>query len=82
MLVLNKLSRYYVAKYAVQAARKKNPSVDANADRLVQEIDKMVDDFWAYIEENGKGKCPLPLMSRITDCSVDPDGVFDRPAFD
>lgn len=60
MLVLNKLSRYHVAKYAIQATRKKNPSVNAVADRLVQEIDKMVDDFWVYINENGRGTFHLP----------------------
>jgi phosphoketolase len=55
MLVLNNLSRYYVAKFAVQTARKSNPKVNSVADRLAQEIDKKMDDFWVYIKENGKG---------------------------
>jgi phosphoketolase len=55
MLVLNNLSRYYVAKFAILAGRK-NPEVDSVADRLVQEIDKKVDDFWVYINDNGKGE--------------------------
>jgi hypothetical protein len=55
MLVLNNLSRYHVAKFAIQAGRG-NPKVDSVADRLVQEINKNVDDFWVYIKENGKGE--------------------------
>ncbi|CAG7850341.1 Probable phosphoketolase [Serendipita indica DSM 11827] len=65
MLVLNKVSRYHVAKFALSRGRKSNPKVDAVADKLIQEIDKKVDDFWKYINENGK----------------DPDGVFDKPKF-
>lgn len=66
MLVLNNLSRYDVARFAVQAVRRKNPNVDAIADKLVQEIDKRVEDFWVYIKENGKGVNRLsPQSSRL-----------------
>jgi len=65
MLALNKVSRYDVAKIAIQAGRKGNAHVDSVADKLLQGIDKKVKDFWAYIYENGK----------------DPDGIFDTPRF-
>jgi phosphoketolase len=63
MLVLNNLSRYHVAKFAIQAGRK-NPKVDSVADRHVQEIDKKVDDFWVYIKENGKGETQWRVMPK------------------
>ncbi|KAG8764400.1 hypothetical protein FRC16_008396 [Serendipita sp. 398] len=63
MLVLNKVSRYDVAKFAIQAARGANPEVDSVADRLLQEIDNRIEDFWKFINENGK----------------DPDDAFEKP---
>ncbi|PVF98371.1 D-xylulose 5-phosphate/D-fructose 6-phosphate phosphoketolase [Serendipita vermifera] len=63
MMVLNQVSRYDVAKVAIGAARKVNDKVDAVADKLIQQIDKQLDDFWKYIKETGK----------------DPDGSFDKP---
>ncbi|CAG8770948.1 4517_t:CDS:2, partial [Acaulospora colombiana] len=54
MMVLNQVSRYDVAKVAITAARKVNDKVDPVADKLLQQIDKQVDDFWKYIKETGK----------------------------
>jgi len=65
MLVLNKVSRYDVAKIAIQASRKCNVHIDSVADKFLQDIDKQVEDFWTYIKANGK----------------DPAGVFDKPKF-
>lgn len=80
MMVLNKVSRYDVARNALQASRENNPKVDAVADRLIQELDKQVADFWVYIKANGKGqkfRCISILFPNAF--LVDPDGVFDRP---
>ncbi|KAG8806859.1 hypothetical protein FRC17_004766 [Serendipita sp. 399] len=64
MLVLNKVSRYDVAKYAIQTTRRANPKVDSVANIVMQEIDNRTKDFWKFINENGK----------------DPDDAFETPA--
>lgn len=80
MLVLNKVSRYDVAKTAIQVGRKDNPQIDAVADKLIQEIEKQVADFWVYIKANGKGQSPAHISSFcLSTYSLDPDGIFDRP---
>lgn len=56
MLVLNRVSRYDVARVAIEAARKCNPEVEDIADRALQEIEKSLDEFWNYIKGNGKGE--------------------------
>jgi phosphoketolase len=56
MMVLNQVSRYDVAKVALNAGRKANPKVDAVADKFMQEIDKQLEEFWKYIKETGKGE--------------------------
>jgi hypothetical protein len=81
MLVLNKVSRYDVAKVAIQASRKGNAHIDSVADMLLQSIDKQVEDFWTYIKENGKGaQCKTHCYLSLT-YNPDPDGVFDKPKF-
>jgi hypothetical protein len=67
MLVLNKVSRYDVAKIAIQGSRKGNTHIDSVADKLLQNIDKQVEDFWAYIKENGKGRTMPNSLLLIAD---------------
>jgi hypothetical protein len=55
MLVLNKVSRYDVARFAIQAGRKVNPQVDAIADNVLEKLDVDVKEFWKYIRANDKG---------------------------
>jgi xylulose-5-phosphate/fructose-6-phosphate phosphoketolase len=56
MMVLNHVSRYHVAKFALEAGRKFNPAVDAVADELLARLDQQLEDFWKYIKETGKGE--------------------------
>jgi hypothetical protein len=81
MLVLNKVSRYDVAKIAIQASRKCNVHIDSVADKFLQDIDKQVEDFWTYIKANGKGQTMQisPVLSLTP--KPDPAGVFDKPKF-
>lgn len=65
MLVLNKVSRYDVAKIAIEEGRKLDKLDSTTADQLIQNLEQQVKDFWKYADENGK----------------DPDGIFDKPQF-
>jgi hypothetical protein len=81
MLILNKVSRYDIARVAIKSSRKGNAHVDSVADKLLQDIDKQVENFWAYIKENGKGQTIRISLLLIADLHPDPDGIFDMPKF-
>lgn len=55
MLVLNKVSRYDIAKVAIEAGRKQNAELDLVADKVLGQLEEDVKEFWRYVRENGKG---------------------------
>lgn len=56
MLSVNKVSRYHVAKVAIEAGRECNDGVKAIASEVLSELEKSIQDHEAYIRNHGKGK--------------------------
>ena len=56
MMLVNKVSRFHVAKAAVTGAAKRNDKVRLRLQELVSELDQNIHETSAYIFENGKGE--------------------------
>lgn len=83
MLVLNKVSRYDVVKVAIEEGGKIGKPDSATIDKLKQDIEKQVEDFWKYAHQNGKGLWCLftNYCGYMLTSPLDPDGIFDKPQF-
>ncbi|KAL2194191.1 XFP N-terminal domain-containing protein [Corynascus similis CBS 632.67] len=66
MMLVNGVSRFDLARKALQVGADRNVEVKGQADRLVGEVDRRVEDVRQFIVEHGK----------------DPDDIYELPKFD
>jgi xylulose-5-phosphate/fructose-6-phosphate phosphoketolase len=80
MMLLNAVSRFDVARRAIQGGAKYNDQVQASLDKSLKAIDDKVAEVRKFIDEHGKGKlspqlCYLPHFAD----RLDPDDMYDTP---
>uniref|UniRef100_A0A093VVR0 Putative phosphoketolase n=1 Tax=Talaromyces marneffei PM1 TaxID=1077442 RepID=A0A093VVR0_TALMA len=66
MMLVNKVSRFHIAKAAVQGAAKRNEKVRLRCQELLSELDMDIGETSKYIVENGN----------------DPEDMYDMPKFE
>jgi xylulose-5-phosphate/fructose-6-phosphate phosphoketolase len=61
MMIVNKVSRFHVAKAAIRGASKRNEKVRLRCQELLTEFDTNISETEKYIIDNGKGESTIKL---------------------
>lgn len=84
MMIVNRTSRYHVAKIAIEGGSKRNEQVRMHHQELSSELEQDIGDTTKYIIQNHKGELFSLLYEEMgdTDSTADPEWAYETPKFD